>query len=148
MFSLLINEINYGNSTVYRWVNKSICLMFFLLYFGFINKLFSNLIITPDKKIQCIHFRTCRKINLLVLWTSSFIFLNSNTDTNALANQPYTCCHNFFCEKWNPCLRNFWKKKKQCKQKPLRVVHLHVWYENKLWTWEMLWVSNSMLVGC
>ena len=39
---------------------------FFVLYFGFINKLFSNLMITLDKEID---FRTSRKFYLLVLGT-------------------------------------------------------------------------------
>ena len=44
----------------------------FSYYIGFINKLFSNLMITPDKEIN---FWTSRKINLLVQWTRSFNFL-------------------------------------------------------------------------
>ena len=44
---------------------------FSVLYFGFINKLFSNLIITLDKEIK---FRTSRRIYLFVRWSSSFIF--------------------------------------------------------------------------
>ena len=48
------DEKNYGNSTVNRWMNKSICCneTFFALYFGFINLLFPNLLITPDKEIN------------------------------------------------------------------------------------------------
>ena len=67
---------NYGNSTVYRQMNLSLFAAFrqyIVLYFGFINKLFPNLMTTLDKEIN---FRTSRKINLLVQSASSFISFN------------------------------------------------------------------------
>ena len=56
-----------------EWISLFVAIRHFRFckYFGFINKLFPNLMITPDKEM---HFRTSRKIFLLVRWTSSFIF--------------------------------------------------------------------------